>query len=207
MTLDLINPRWGSWCADIVLATAATLPTGRSSLVVGDMSLVGSVFRTASFSGARSARIVGGAGGWDNTIPAQDYVGSSVLMSTVLRDAATLVGETIKMDVADTNLRRFTREAGPAARVLRQVAGNSWWISEDGITHIGPIPTKQVKQPFQVIMWSGKTGKFEVATEALAEWIPGNTFVGPGDGVQTIQSVSIKSTNDGKLRVSVLADG
>lgn len=207
MTLDLVMPTLGAWAADVVLSSSAPLPSAMAALVIGDLTLNGAVFRAASFAGSRSARIVGGFGGWSKTVPAQDYKGSSVMASTVLRDAAIAVGETVVMDTPDTNLFRFTREAAIAARVLRQVAGASWWIALDGSTHVGKRPSTQVKGDFTVISWSGKLGKFEIATETLSEWLPGNTFVGPGDGLQTISSVSIQSSNDGKLRVGVLVAG
>lgn len=204
MTVDMVTPRWGAWAADIVLSLSAEIPSTATSLVVGDLTLTGTVFRMASFAGSRSARIIGGFGGWPKSVSAQDYRGTSVMASTVLRDAAAAVGERIVMDAQDTNLRRFTREAAPAQRVLRQVAGSSWWIAPDGTTHIGTRPSAAVKGDFVVVAWSGKLGKFEIATETLAEWIPGNTFTGPGDGVQTISSVMIHSANNGKLRVGVL---
>lgn len=204
MTLDLIRPAWGSWAADFVLALGADIPEGAADLVVGDLSLKGTVFRSATFAGARSARVVGGFGGWRKDVTDQDYRGSNVMASTVLRDAAASVGEQISMDTQDTNLQRFTRAAGPAGHVLHQVAGSSWFMAPDGVTHIGPRPSPSIKGEFVVIGWSGKLGKFEIATESLAEWTPGATFVGPGDGVQTISSVMIQSSNDGKLRVGVL---
>ena len=204
MTVDMVTPRWGAWSADVVLSSSADLPEVAAPLVIGDLVFTGTVFREASFAASRSARIIGGSGGWPKSVPAQDYRGTSVMASTVLRDAAAAVGERIVMGAQDTNLRRFTREAAPAQRVLRQVAGSSWWIAPDGTTHIGTRPSIAVKGDFVVIAWSGKFGKFEIATETLAEWIPGNTFEGPSDGVQTISSVMIQSSNSGKLRVGVL---
>ncbi len=203
-TVSSVMPLWGAWVADVVLASGVALPSAAAPLVVGDLTLVGTVFRGAVFAGARSARVVGGFGGWRKSVSAQDYRGSSVMASTVLRDAASSVGEKVAMDAQDTNLRRFVREAGVAGRVLRQVAGASWWVSNDGITHVGTRPTSTIKKDFTVISWSGRVGKFEIATEALAEWVPGAMFDAPGDGMQTISSVSIESTNAGKLRVGVL---
>jgi hypothetical protein len=205
MTLSLTMSLWGAWVADIVLSTSEPLPSVADSLAVGDLTLIGTVFRAASFAGARSARLIGGFGGWPKSVSAQDYRGSSVMASTVLRDAATAVGEKIVMGTTDTNLFRFTREAAAAQRVLKSIAGASWWVAPDGVTHIGPRPSATVKGEFVVVAWSGKTGKFEIATETLSEWLPGNTFTGPGDGVQTISSLMIESSNTGKLRMMVLA--
>lgn len=204
MTVNTLRPYWGTWSADVVLALGASLPATAAPLVIGDLTLTSTVVRSATFAGARSARLVGGHGGWGKDVGDQDYRGASVKASTVLQDAAASVGEQIAMDAVDTNLQRFTREAGPASRVLRQVAGASWWMAADGVTHIGPRSGVAVKGEFVVISWSGRVGKFEIATETLSEWVPGNTFTDPSGGTQTISSVSIDSAANGTLRVGVL---
>lgn len=204
VTLSVLMPRWGMWVADVTLALEKSTPA-TAPLVIGDLSLLGTVFRGGADEGARTARIVGGYGGWRKDVAAQDYRGASVMASTVLRDAASAVGERIAMDTQDTNLQRFTREAGPASRALRQVAGASWWIAADGVTHIGPRPTGKVKKDFVIISHVAKFNKLEIATETLAEWVPGNTFLDLNGGTQTISSVTIESTNAGKLRVGVLS--
>jgi hypothetical protein len=199
-------PYYGTWCADVTLAISGTIPSAASVLVLGDLSLMGTVVRAASFAGSRSARIAGGFGGWPREVSAQAYRGSNVRASTVLRDAAALVGERVQVDANDTNLGRFTREAGPASRVLRQVAGPLWWTAPDGVTHVGPRASTPITSAFDVIGWSGKTGKFTIATEVLADWQPGRTFTAPTvSGAQTISHVSIEMANDGRLRLEVLA--
>jgi hypothetical protein len=202
--VSLIWSRWGLWSADIALALTTVIPSAASPLVIGDLTLTGTSFRDGLDEGARTARLVGGYGGWRKDVAAQDYRGSSVMASTVLRDAANAVGERIAMDAQDTNLQRFTREAGPASRVLRQVAGASWWIAPDGVTHIGPRPAGKVKGDFVIISSIAKYKGFEIATEALSTWLPGATFVDLDGATQTISSVSITSTNAGKLRLGVL---
>lgn len=205
-SLHAVIPMYGRASVDVVLATSAAVPVTASPLVIGDLTLLCTSFRTASFSGSRSARLAGGYGGWHKAVSAQAYVGPTVRMSTVLGDAATLVGERVTLDVADGNLARFTREAAPASRVLRQVAGPLWWVAPDGVTHVGPRVGVAIKSAFDVLSWSGKTGHFTIATEVLADWTPGRTFTAPTvTGTQTIGYTEIKMGNNGKLRVEVLA--
>lgn len=205
ITVEVCMPRYGLWSADVVLASSAPIPSVASPLVIGDLTLLGTVFRAASFAGARSARVVGGYGGWDNSVPAQDYRGANVRVSTVLRDAATAVGEKIQIDMTDSALGRFTRANGPASRVLRLISGDSWWVAPDGVTHAGPRPGGPITSEYQVINWGGRTGRFQIATEHIADWLPGRTFTAPADGVQTIGYTEISMTNQGKLRLEVLA--
>lgn len=199
-------PAYGAWCADVVLALSSTIPSSAAPLTIGDLVMTGTVFRAADFAGSRSARIGGGFGGWGKAVPAQAYRGSNVRISTVLRDAAALVGERVTVDANDTNLGRFTREAGPASRVLRQVGGPLWWVAMDGTTHVGPRPSGSISSAFDVIAWSGKTGRFTIATETMTDWMPGRTFTAPTVTTpKTIGFLAIEMTNDGKLRVEVLA--
>lgn len=206
MSARLMIPAYGAWVADVVLASSTPIPAVASPLVLGDLTLLGTAFRMASFAGSRSARLAGGFGGWSNPVPAQSYVGSNVRMSTVLRDAATAVGEKILVDVVDANLSRFTREAGPASRVLQQLAGPTWYVAPDGVTHVGQRPADMITSDFTVDGWSGATGALTIATEVLADWFPGRTFTAPTvSGIQTVGYMEAIMMNDGRLRIKVLA--
>lgn len=205
-TMRACVPAYGTWVADIALAAPDEIPATAAALVVGDLTLTGTAFRTAAFSGSRTARVMGGYGGWRKSVSAQAYVGASVRISTVLRDAASAVGERVSVDAADTLLQRFTREAGPASRVLRQVAGPLWWIAPDGATHVGPRIGGAITSAFDVLQQSGAHGMFSIATEVLTDWMPGRTFTAPTvSGTQTIGYTEIAMDNAGKLRVEVLA--
>jgi hypothetical protein len=205
-TVALMMPLFGTWTADVVLADSAMI-TSAIMLVVGDLSLVGSVYRQASFAGSRSARLIGGAGGWRKKIPAKPYSNpSGIRASMVIGDAAREVGETVTLDADGTIGAAYVREAAPASRVLRTLGGSLWWIDPAGMTHIGARPTGAIASEFTVIHWSGKTGQFEIATENYADWMPGKTFTAPTvAGAQTISLVSLNQSNEGKLRLEVLA--
>jgi len=205
-TVSLLHPMYGRWSADVVLADAAMV-TNPITLTIGDLTLAGTIFRQASFAGSRSARLVAGAGGWGKKLTAKPYQSDAgIRLSMLLRDAALEVGESIVLDADGTVGNAYPREAAPASQVLRQLGGPLWWIDPSGVTHVGARPSTPITSDFDVIHWSGKTGKFEIATERYSDWVPGRTFTAPTvSGVRTISLVSLEQTNEGKLRLEVLA--
>lgn len=202
-------PYYGIWVADILLALSDGI-TSPATVTIGDLSLVGSIYRAASFTGTRSVRLIGGAGGWRKTLPAQFYQSTGgVRLSMVLGDAAAAVGETVKI-ATDTSLgTAWTREGGyPAERLLRFLAGPTWWMDNAGVTQVGPRTGGAIGSSFQVINWSGGKGSFEIATETLGDWMPGRTFTSVNvKTAQTVGMTTIDVDNDGKLRLTVLSAG
>lgn len=201
-------PYYGTWSGDVVLAASAPLPVN-VTLVIGDLTLIGFVYRSASFTASRSARIVGGFGGWRKIVPAQAYQNSSgINLSLVLKDAASIVGEQINVQ-QDVNVgTAFVRENAPASRLLRITAGPEWYMDPKGVTQVGLRPTGPITSPFNVIEWSGAKGRFEVATEVYTDWLPGRSFKSPNISVsQAIGMTTYTLDNEGKLRLSVLSSG
>ena len=125
--------------------------------------------------------------------------------SLVLRDAAAEVGESVNV-ASDSNLGpKFDRSAGPASRVLRQVAGDAWYIDASGVTQLGTWPTRKVPSAFTVENQDGARGLFTIATEDYAAWLPGATFTAAFiSGTYTVNAVSFTFGDDGKLRLEVL---
>lgn len=199
-------PYYGTWSADIAMSSATAMPDVAAPLVIGDLSMIAAPARAASFADSRTARVVGGYGGWRKPVPRQGYRGANVRISTVLGDAAAIVGERVSIDITDVNLGRFARAAGRASLVLRQVAGDSWYVAPNGVTHVGPRPSGAISSDFEVIGWSGNTGRFTISTETLADWMPGRSFTAPTvTGTHTIGYVEISTDSSGKLRLEVLA--
>lgn len=201
-------PYYGLWVADVVLATTTPV-SNLCSLVVGNLTLQGAAYRMASFAGARSVRLTGGYGGWRNPVPFQEYSNpGGVRLSTVLGDAARSVGERVAVQ-ADVSLGTYWfREAAPASRVLRLLAGPTWWVDPAGITQVGTRTSTAITSQYLINDWSGAKGKFEVSTEDYASWMPGNTF--SNELVTTPQTISmtiIEADNDGVLRLQVLSTG
>ncbi len=198
-------PYYGAWTADLILATSDDIAAS-GKLVVGDLTLHGTVHREAPFGGGKSVRLVGGGNGWHNVLPKKGYshiVG--IRSSSVLSDAARECGEKINVS-RDTFLGlNWAREEASAERVLHLLLGEKWWIDTEGVTQINDRETKAVTSPFTVIAWSGSKGRFEIATEKVSDWLPGRTFTAPQViGTHTIACSTISVDNDGKLRIFVL---
>jgi hypothetical protein len=198
-------PYYGPWVADVILATATDIVPA-VTLIVGDLTLSGTVVRQASFTSSRSARIVGGGGGWRKTLPARGYSHEAgVKLSSVLGDAARESGERIMVASDRTIGKHYARDIGKAERVLAFELGGQWWVDPQGVTQIVARSAAPIVTPFNVIAWSGGKGLFEIASEYLTSWQPGRTFTSPTvPTVQTIASVTIEVDNAGKLRLHVL---
>ncbi len=199
-------PFYGAWVADVVLSDSTEIDT-QATLVVGDLTLIGTIVRQASFVASRSARIVGGKGGWRKTIPARGYSHQAgVKLSTVVGDAASECGETIVL-ASDASLgTHYTRDEAKANSVLESEMGGAWWVDPSGVTQTSVRDSSPIVTPFTVVSWSGGKGQFEIASESIASWQPGRTFTAPTvEGVQTISSVTYDVDNDGKLRIHVLS--
>jgi hypothetical protein len=219
VSADLMIPYYGIWTADVVLAATSTIPStqGGCMLTIGNLTLLGSAFRMASFAGSRSIRLVGGYGGWRTPILPKAYANSAgVSLRMVLSDVASEVGEQLNLaqddQIGPFYIREGTVNDGelvPAERVLRQLAGPLWWVDTTGVTQVNTTrPSTQITTPFQVIEWSGAKGHFTVATEDNMSWLPGNTFsTTTVTTTQTISMTSLKVTGDGKLRMSILSTG
>lgn len=216
---------YGAWVADVVLAVSSPIPSGLIPLVIGDLMLQGTVFRQFSFSGSRSARVVGGFGGWQQTIgPAAYQSSAGVPTLMILNDAAIAAGETLGAATVtsltgQTFRNAFVRESAPAVRTLENVGGPIWWIDNSGNTqlidravlpasgstadtgHLGPITSQ-----FNVIEWSGMKGRFQIATETYSDWMPGRTFTSPTvSQVQTASWVGHTWESNGTARTTVLS--
>lgn len=207
VTLSLSLPLYGTWEADVTLADPAPL-TAPVALTLGNLSLVGAVYRQGPFGGVQYARLVGGGGGWRSTLPAQAYGNpGGVLLSTVLRDAAAAVGEQVNVpSTVDAVIGQFfTREKAPASRVLGQLGGPLWWVDAAGVTQITARPAATITTPFTVEAFDPGCGELTIATEDYASWLPNATFSAPVlAGPQLVSYVRHAAGNDGRLRTHVL---
>ncbi len=199
-------PFYGAWVADVILSDATVIGTA-AVLVVGDLTLHGTVTRQSSFAASRSARIVGGAGAWRNVLPSKGYShAAGVKLSSVLNDAARECGERIVIATDRVVGPGWAREEAKAERLLHILLDGKWWIDPEGVTQTGPRASSAVVTPFTVVAWSGGKGQFEIATESIASWQPGRTFSSPTVvAPQTVSSVTIEADNEGKLRLHVLS--
>lgn len=204
MTGQVTLPRYGRWVADLVLVAATDLDDA-VTVIVGNMTLVGTHFRSIAYGGSRSVRVVAGHGGWDKMLPAKAYKPlSEVRYSTVAIDAAVECGERMVVDAGvDFVLgSSYVRRADLASAILTR--GPSWYVDLAAITRAGARASKPVISRYEVTGVEGSSGKITVATEDPASWQPENTFTPPILGTrQTIQSVT-HMIDGGTVRTEVL---
>lgn len=206
-------PLWGTWAADVKLATDASIGTGPATLVVGTLSFAGFIYRIYDFAGALGVRLVGGFGGWQKSLPSKAYsLSSGVPVSMILLDVAQECGETFStQDVlgyaTGTVGANFVRAIGPAQRLLRLLAPNGlWWIDPTGTTRLAPRTTTAISSTFETVKYTEGQGLWEIATENPDDWTPGRTFTSSTVPVQqTVGFTRLDVGNDGKLRMMVMA--
>lgn len=201
-------PMSGIWVADMSFAETTTLPT-TGALTCGNLSLTGTVYRHNVYAGQRVARIVGGYGGWLKTLKARAYyLPGGISLSMVLGDAASEVGEKLSIASDHTVGDYFVREAAPAQRIMRQLAGLGWYVDTDGTTRVGARSSKSVTGEYLVNSYNPGLGSLTISTESYEEWLPGNTFANAlVTEPQTISTVRIDCDNSGTLRHTILVEG
>ena len=179
--LNLTIPTRGLWTADAKLDTGGAFADTSVTLVLAGLTLVGAVYRTGSFSGVTWVRLVGGAGGWHQTIGERFYKNPFGLqLAPIATDAANAVGETVQV-AADVSVGSFyVRRRGPAIRVLNQLAA-SWYALPSGVTFIGPRTTPRIASRFDVLSdgTSLARGAVAIATDFPEQWTPGCLFTSP----------------------------
>jgi hypothetical protein len=209
---SLTIPIYGAWAADFELATDDPMPAA-ATVAIGNLTLAGTALRTAPFVGAREWRGVAGAHGWPGVLQPRAYGNSAVMLSMVLSDAASELGEQVNVQQDVSLGPGYTRPLGMAgpptgAELLYQL-GVNWWIDNAGVTQIGTRTTQAIAPgTFQVLSQRAGLGLFDVATEDYASWVPGSTFTAPTvTGTVTVSSVTFRLENDGVLRLAVLGVG
>jgi len=205
-------PLVGAWTADLTLATGQQV-SGQVEVVIGNLTLQGTVYRSEVYGQQVRARVVGGFGGWRTPAPAQGYgSGAGLNLSTVLNDLAAAVGEKINI-VADTNIgNAFARVAftgSVASDVLWQMVRSgfmpAWYVDPAGVTQAGAWPNNTVTTPFTPTDQKPDAGIIEIATEDYASWMPGCVFTSPLlNGSYTSAGVHYSWDNEGKFRFEVL---
>lgn len=202
----LTVPYSGLWVADLALSDETAI-SGAVTLYVGDLALKGYVFRGGPFTGSFSARLFGGFGGWRKKVtPRAYYSPVGLALSTILGDVAIEVGEQVQIDADVTIGNRFVRELGPAARVLRQIAGPTWWCDPaSGKTVVGKRPATVIKSDFTVEHYHRSEGRLSIASEVLKDWMPGRSFTAPTISTpKIISSASFTFSTEGRARIEVL---
>lgn len=211
---SLVIPKIGAWTADVHLATQQTV-SGTVPVVIGNLTLLGTVYRSDVYGGQVRARIVGGYGGWRNRIAPQGYgSGSGVLLSTILNDAASACDERVTIASDRSIGNAYARVSFPSSvagdilwQMLSQGIIAGWYVAPSGVTITSQWPSINVSTPFTVTDQKPDEGMVEIATEDYASWMPGCTFSSPLlTSGETFTSAGVIYTWDdaGKFRFAVL---
>ncbi len=202
--LNLIIPSRGLWTADAKLDTGDALSSTRVTLALAGLTLAGAAYRSGSFSGTLSVRMVGGFGGWYQNIDSKFYKNPFGLrIAPILTDAATAVGERITVATDTTVGPFFARERGPAVRCLNQLA-DQWYVQPDGTTYVGPRTTPTIASRFDVMVEGTRLqmGRVMIATDFPEQWTPGCLFSSPTLSQRQASTITHRLTKDA-LRTEV----
>lgn len=176
-------PSYGIWTANISLASAPTIPTtqGAITLTVGDLKLLGTVYRSGVYGGVYSVRLRGGYGGWGKTLTAKSYhFASGVPIAMILTDAAIELGEQVAPPPPPgVTGPFFGRAATPGGLLLGQLGPPHWYMAPNGQTTIGARPSTAIASKFQVLAYDPSAGHVTVASDSVADFAPGRTFSAP----------------------------
>lgn len=208
ITIRLLVPWTGVWIADVDydLDTSGVVPTGAATATIGSATLTGTIDPRGSgrFAAAARARLVGGAGAWDQTVPPRAFHNDGgVSSTTVLQATAAEVGETISDPSPVTLGVDFERTAGPASRVL---AGRDWYVGFDGKTVAASRTLALPPSDMEILSWDPITARAEFAADSLV--VPGMQLSDSRfDGQKTIRDVEQTFTKDGARGFAWCADG
>ena len=139
-SITLKIPMWGIWTARVKLAADKVLAAGAvAKVVIGDLTLTGTIRQGGVFQSSAEYIVVGGADGWAGQVTRKNYrTDAGGKLFEVATDLGTDVGERV---VLQPNTDRsvgyaWSRAAGSASAAL-DALGTRWWVSAEGITYLG----------------------------------------------------------------------
>lgn len=198
----MVIPFAGMWHASLVLATDTPSP-GPQPLLIGATTWACTPVRDGTFAGQRGVLLVGGTGGWRTSISPKQYGQGTVPVQAILADAAVACGELPPVGATGT-VSAYCRKGSPSAAsaCLQELLADAWWCDNTGTVRATPRLPKPIVSPFQAMATSESSGIYEIATEALNDWAPGSTFIGPT--VSGTVSRSMYVFEPGSVRLEVM---
>lgn len=200
---ELFLPDQGVWSAELVPFDDAVLVVGdRVELVVGDLTLSGTVVGGGVFESKPGVLVVGGAGGWRKDIALRAYRddANGVRLSGILADLATDTGETVELASSLEGVvvgAAWTRPDGVAAEAL-DVLGYPWRVRPDGVTEVGPVVESRPGGIVSLRRWMAarRTAIVELPDEEVASLVPGAVLELADDVTLAVRSAAITITPD-----------
>lgn len=143
----VVLPRFGVWSGEVSTVDALDLARGtKVRIILGDLELVGVVVEGGTWAGVSSYQLEAGAGGWSKVVASRPYRDDGgIQLGAVCQDLAKEVGERLVVDAGDRPLGyACERVGGVASASLHALAGSSWYVAADGVTHLGARPVAPV---------------------------------------------------------------
>lgn len=208
--LALSLPMFGSWRADVTLVGGDAPAEGSTTqLVVGDLSLKGSVLRSGFDAPGKPHAVVVGGLGWDKAIttPLSYDSEGGVRLSTVLRALSAISGEPIEQPVdrvLDEHYECVAQRGAEQMRARDALAAlcragvlAPWRVDPDSVTRFGARSGTASMARATVLRNNAALGFTVVGLDAPAGFLPGNTFEGAA-----IQRLYVNETS-GKLEAEL----
>jgi hypothetical protein len=206
LSARILQPWRGVWMADLnldPLDVALAPVAGKVTLTIGAppgavSTMIGTIDPRGSgqFAGTYKLRVVGGGGGWEQTVTRLAFHSDAQLLSpAVYVPTGALVGEVVSVLVPIPLGIDFVRAVGPAARVLDREP--SWWVDPaTGTTFVGPRPPA-IPDPSLTLLYSDQlTDTVECTCDVLVT--PGTPILDPRLGPEAIIVRDVEQTFDGK---------
>lgn len=191
-------PARGVWVARLTLASEKPPAAGATvSLVVGTLTLRGTVERSGSHVGSSEVIVLGGAGGWRKAVEVPPFrADNGVKLSQVVSSLSSKLGETSALEpgAERTVGYAWTVANGSGSAGLNDLTGGAWWVAPDGITHVGSRPVgSRIKAPFSVESYDPADGRITFTTpdDDVAAFPIGGELAGEGIDPFRIGSLEI----------------
>jgi hypothetical protein len=203
-------PIGGAWHADIEAEPELDVSEG-VEIEVDGVTFVGTAIPGRhGVNGTRYvAKIVGGAGGLSQELPAKSYehaqgVKVRAILEDILRSCGETLSATAETATLETKLPRWSRIKSTAARQILKLAdelGCSWRVLADGTVWVGQEtwPETTVEHVLEDEDW--ERGRISIAPESPS-LTPGITFL-----EQRIETVYHTVDGEGRLRTDCMIEG
>lgn len=194
----VVIPRRGVWYADVTMIDDTDL-SGRVDLVIGSLTLAGTVTEAGTRGEQAFYRITAGAGAWATELPPKAYHSDArVTARTVAADAAREAGETLETltTTADMGVD-YVRRAGPASRALEAAVGSGWYVDLDGVTRVGErTATTPAAGAYLVVDEDPRVPRATLEMDDLAVVGVGATLTEGFDTPLTVREIEIRIDAD-----------
>lgn len=208
----------GPWHAEVKLSSAQSLPAEPFgvALVIGELTLTGTLVAESDGTQAltRSARIVGGAGGWTNLLPARGYhndagVKARLVAEDLARETQERLGGFVPR--AERLGVDYARRVGAASRALTEAIGGdgvAWWVDFAGVTQVGQRPpATPAASDYQVLAYDPSERMATVDTRQPAIVAIGATISEGLDAPGVVRELEWEASGESQFRVTAWLGG